>query len=85
MVVGWIKSRWICDYCATEKGGECLEAAITGKIGTCPYCTEKNRVLTPWFAYQWPHDLKLERCAMANRDGLDLDLDFEIILDQEII
>lgn len=45
---------WICDECATSKGGVWPEGHVcTVQTGTCEYCDAKEVTLIPYVDYDW--------------------------------
>lgn len=47
---------WICEECATDKGGKCTKIGNTYIYGTCSWCGGRNqldRTLTPVLDFKW--------------------------------
>lgn len=46
---------WLCDDCATAKGGKFPNGHVcTVTHGTCKYCSKDNVMLIPWVDFEWP-------------------------------
>lgn len=45
---------WICDLCATERGGVCEQDGITMTAGKCEYCGNPDITLIPVCDFDWP-------------------------------